>query len=61
MSEYNKLNLLGEGSHAKVYLVSDSTGQHYALKEFLLGHDEEFDELQSRFLVEKTVLTQVNN
>ena len=61
MPEYTKLNLLGEGSHAKVYLVSGSDGQQYALKEFLLGQDEDFDELQSRFLVEKTVLTQVQN
>ena len=61
MSAYTKLRLLGEGSHAKVYLAVDAIGNQYALKEFLLGEDEEYDEMQSRFLVEKTVLENIHS
>ena len=47
-SQYKKLSLLGEGSHAKVHLVEDENGRQFALKEFLLGSDEEYDEMFER-------------
>ncbi|MCM8532171.1 MAG: serine/threonine protein kinase [Lentisphaeraceae bacterium] len=60
MKNYNKIGLLGEGSHAKVFLVEDEGMQKYALKRFNLD-GEQFEEVNTRFLIEKTALTRLRS
>lgn len=60
MKNYKKIGLLGEGSHAKVFLAEDEGMQKYAQKRFNTD-GEQLEEVKTRFLIEKTALTRLRS
>ena len=60
MQDYKKLAVIGEGSHAKVYLVENSLGEKRALKVYM-PTEEKYEEMKKNFLSEASALLKVSS
>ena len=60
MKKYTIQSVLGQGSHAFVYLVKNENGEKFALKEFNLKN-EDYEEVKQRYLSEKVALENINS
>ena len=60
MQEYKKKAVVGEGSHAQVFLVENDQGEQRALKVYKPTKDK-YEEMKNNFLVEASALLKVNS
>ena len=60
MKGFDKIKILGEGSHAKVFLVENDQGEELALKVFQPS-ETEYEDIKKNFLIEAAMLLQVNS
>ena len=60
MQDYKKLAVIGEGSHAKVYLVENGQSEKRALKVYM-PTEEKYEEMKKNFLSEASALLKVSS
>ena len=60
MQEYKKKAVVGEGSHAQVFLVENDQGEQRALKVYQPTKDK-YEEMKKNFLIEASTLLKVNS
>ena len=60
MQEYKKKAVVGEGSHAQVFLVENDQGEQRALKVYKPTKDK-YEDMKKNFLIEASTLLKVNS